>query len=287
MKSVIVVIVILLLVCITEWIRELYTFKVTHYQIKSKKLSRLGRPRKVVVLSDLHNNCFGNQNTKLLNAIRKEAPDLILITGDMLIGKSTVSTDIARDFVMSLPEICKTYYANGNHEQRMKERPEFYGDVYASYKKCLEQRGVIFVENANVLELWDGCKIRIFGLEIPLNYYQKWKKLTLPMDAIEQAIGNSNSDEYQILIAHNPAFMDSYLEWGADLVLSGHLHGGVARIPGIGGIITPQFRLFPKYSGEYTKVNDAAAVVSKGLGTHTLKVRFLNPAEVVVLEIGG
>ena len=89
------------------------------------------------------------------------------------------------------------------------------------------------------------------------------------------------------MIAHNPIFANSYLDWGADLVLSGHLHGGVVRLPGIGGIITPDFTLFPKFSGELTKVNDASVVVSKGIGIHTIKVRLFNPAEVVVMHISG
>ena len=87
------------------------------------------------------------------------------------------------------------------------------------------------------------------------------------------------------MIAHNPTFMDTYLKWGADLVTSGHLHGGVVRIPFVGGIISPQFVLFPKYSGEMKSVGEATAVVSKGIGIHTIKVRLLNPAEIVVMHI--
>lgn len=287
MEKVFIVLGIVLLVCVIEWIREICTFKVTHYHIQSPKLSGLKRERKVVVLSDLHNNHYGKNNEKLLSAIRKEKPDLILVAGDMLIGKSTEPVEVARKFVAELPKICKTYYANGNHEQRMKERPEFYGNVYEEYKEVLEKCGVTFLENERITEVWDGREVEIGGLEIPLDYYQKWKKLSMLPDEVENCIGKSDASKYKILLAHNPAFADTYLKWGADLVLSGHLHGGVVRIPFMGGVITPQYRLFPKYSGEYTKVGDAAVVVSKGLGVHTIKVRFLNPAEIVVLQIGG
>ena len=81
--------------------------------------------------------------------------------------------------------------------------------------------------------------------------------------------------------------MDLYKTWGADIILSGHIHGGVIRIPFIGGVISPQFRLFPKFSGEYKKQGNTSMIVSKGLGTHTIKVRFMNPAEIVVLHING
>ena len=100
-------------------------------------------------------------------------------------------------------------------------------------------------------------------------------------------MGKKDSTNYQILLAHNPMYAETYLEWGADLILSGHLHGGIVRIPGLGGVVSPQFRLFPKYSGEHTEKNGKSVVVSKGLGTHTIKIRFLNPAEVVVLHLSG
>ena len=88
-------------------------------------------------------------------------------------------------------------------------------------------------------------------------------------------------------MAHNPAYMDAYLEWGADMILSGHLHGGLVRVPVLGGIVTPQGFLFPKYSGEMTKVGDQTVIVSRGLGTHTLNIRFFNTPELVCICLGG
>ena len=81
--------------------------------------------------------------------------------------------------------------------------------------------------------------------------------------------------------------MKEYLAWGADLILSGHLHGGMVRIPGIGGVIGPDFVLFPKYSGEMRRVGDQTVIVSNGLGTHTIHIRLFNPAEVVVLSLNN
>ena len=102
-----------------------------------------------------------------------------------------------------------------------------------------------------------------------------------------ESLGKVDDTKYQVLLAHNPPYMQAYCKWGADLILSGHLHGGVVRLPGIGGVISPQFHLFPKYSGELTVEGETSIVVSKGVGTHTFKVRFLNPAEIVVLHIKG
>lgn len=278
---------VIIFICIVEWIREIVTFKVTHYDIISDKLNELQNERKIVFLSDLHNNCYGKDNEKLLTAVQEQNPDLILIGGDMLVGKADVSSKVAEEFVSKLTEICPVYYANGNHEQRMKVYSEAYGTVFDEYKSKLEKSGVHFLENACVDLCWDNCRIHIFGLEIPVKNYKKFRKQTLPVGIVEEQIGKPENSNYNILLAHNPTYTDTYLEWGADLVLSGHFHGGVVRIPELGGVITPQWHMFPKYSGELTETYGKHVVVSKGLGTHTLKIRFLNPAEVVVLHLSG
>ncbi len=285
LKWLLLLLVIVCVIVVAEWMREIHTFQITHYDIQSPKLKNV-KKRKIILLSDLHNCSYGKDNEKLLRAIKEENPDLILIAGDMLVGNEKVSTEIATKFVTRLPEICETYYANGNHEQRMKENTKRYGTSYESYKNELCEAGVHYLENEKAELLWEDCNVEIHGLEIPNKGYKKFQKVCLPEHCVETLLGKADASKYQILIAHNPIFMSDYLEWGADLVVSGHLHGGVARIPGWRGIITPQGGLFPKYSGEMTKIGSATAVVSKGIGIHTIKIRFLNPAEVVVLHVG-
>lgn len=271
---------------IIECIREISVFKITHYEIKSPKLKNI-RKRTVILLSDLHNCSYGKENEKLLQAIRKGNPDMILVAGDMLVGKKESSTETARKLMEKLPKICDTYYANGNHEQKRKETSDASDTAYEEYRDCLIDAGVHYLENAKAKTRWEDCDIEIYGLEIPRKAYKKFQKVSLPEDCLENSLGEADATKYQILIAHNPVFMSDYLRWGADLIVSGHLHGGVARIPFWRGIITPQGGLFPKYSGELTKEGDTSVVVSKGIGIHTIKIRFLNPTEMVVLHVGG
>ena len=278
---------VILVLCIAEWMREIFTFKITHYDIVSEKLNKLTKEKKIVFLTDLHNNSYGKNNKKLFGTVKCQNPDLILIGGDMMVGKPDASTKVAEDFVKKLTEICPVYYANGNHEQRMKIYPEKFGTKYQEYKTSVEQSGVQFLENEHVELLFDECPVQIHGLEIPREGYKKFRKTNVSLEQIEERIGKADSSKYQILLAHNPIYADTYLEWGTDLVLSGHLHGGIVRLPGLGGLITPQFRLLPKYSGELSVKNGKNVVVSKGLGTHTIKIRFLNPAELIVLHLQG
>ena len=283
----------LAVVTAAEIYRELHTFKVTKYSIKSEKFPAGGKTVKIVFLSDLHNREYGRENENLYQALRTEWPDLILIGGDMLVGKDRVSYEPALKFVQKLPAICPVYYANGNHEQRMKENPKEYSYSYADYKTVLEESGVVFLENETETVRIGQTALEICAVELPLETYRKMKKANVTSQDIGNLAGDQAGSQdrgapqaaYRILLAHNPAYMNAYKAWGADLILSGHLHGGIVRIPGLGGVISPQAFLFPRYSGELTLEGDQTVIVSRGLGTHTIHLRLFNTPELVSISL--
>lgn len=274
------------LMCI-EIYRELHHFSVVHYQIKTPKFPAGIPEQKIVFLSDLHNHEYGDHNEKLVNAIKAVKPDMILVTGDMLVGKKGRSFDKAASFMTQLPQIAPVYYANGNHEQRMHENEEYYGDAYWRYKEKLENSGVIFLVNENCRLNWYGHSEILYGLEIPAECYARLRGYHLTAEEIEIRLGKADPEAYRILLAHNPGYVKMYQEWGADLILSGHLHGGIIRLPGIGGVVDPQAGVFPRYSGSCYREGSTSIVVSKGLGTHTVNIRLFNPAELIVLHVQG
>lgn len=276
------------LVCLCGEIwRELHHFRTVTYRLGSKKLKGVGEGVRIVFLSDLHNQTYGKGNVRLLRKIKEADPSLVLIGGDMLVGKKGKSYLPALAFVKELTKRYPVYYANGNHEQRMKEWHEVYGDAYGKYKEELERAGVNFLENSSQEFVFGNCRIRLTGLEIPAECYSHFRKVRMPEGTVKERIGEAKEEVYEILLAHNPSYMEEYLEWGADLVLSGHLHGGIVRLPGVGGAVSPAFDIFPKYSGGYYREGEQEIVVSRGLGVHTICVRLFNPAELVVLELGG
>lgn len=265
--------------------RELLFFKIRSYEFTHPDFSKLDSEKKIVVLADLHNKVYGENNDVLLEKIKKESPDLILVVGDMLVGKPKAEFQEAQDFLCQLPSISPVYYGLGNHEQRMKLYPEIYGEgVYVQFREKLKNAGIVFLENERVTLQLDQLEINLAGLELPMTTYQRFRPSKIVGKDIEEIIGKS-SEAFQILLAHNPVYFSAYKEWGADLTLSGHLHGGIVRIPLVGGLITPQALLFPKYSGEMTVEGQQAIVVSRGLGTHTVNFRVFNPAEVVVITL--
>lgn len=281
---IIIFILILLILAAGEIYRETHTFRVRKYKVKTKKNIGIQNCVKVIFLSDLHNCVYGNKNDKLYKAIQAEMPDMILIGGDMLVAKEGSSVQEALEFVKKLPHICQVYYTNGNHEQRMKENTDIYGDTYERYKAKLENCGVCFLENKAENIEKNGMKFSIYGLELDSSVNRKFKKADVTEKTVEEKIGKKGKD-YSILMAHSPAYMDAYKKWGADLILSGHLHGGLVRCPGIGAVVTPQGFLFPKYSGEMRREGEQTIVVSRGLGSHTINIRLFNMPEVIAIEV--
>lgn len=285
-KIILIIVAVFIVYCLIEMIRELRDFRVTKYRICSQKLNGIKREKKIIFLSDLHNRMYGEENERLLESIQNQHPDLILIGGDMLVRKDGNSYDKTVHFLAKLPGICPVYCANGNHEQKLKELPDKYEQSYEEYKKALTASGIHMLENASETVKLDEVPVKLSGLEIPLGAYARFGKKELSLKEITDRIGE-HGDDYQILLAHHPGYMKEYLAYGADLILGGHYHGCVVQLPGIGGVISTNFTLFPKYSGGIYQEGEQTAVVSRGLGTHSVPLRLWNWPELIVLELSG
>lgn len=285
-KIILIIVAVFIVYCLIEMIRELRDFRVTKYRICSQKLNGIKREKKIIFLSDLHNRMYGEENERLLESIRNQHPDLILIGGDMLVRKDGNSYDKTVHFLAKLPGICPVYCANGNHEQKLKELPDKYEQSYEEYKKALTASGIHMLENASETVKLEEVPVKLSGLEIPLGAYARFGKKELSLKEITDRIGE-HGDDYQILLAHHPGYMKEYLAYGADLILGGHYHGCVVQLPGIGGVISTNFTLFPKYSGGIYPEGEQTSVVSRGLGTHSVPLRLWNWPELIVLELSG
>lgn len=266
---------------IVVMVRDSNRFVPVHYQISDP---RIRKKLRIVLLSDLHNKSYGKENEKLLSAIADAAPDLVLSAGDLMTSVPEKSMKPAEQLVERLAARYPFYYGNGNHEYRIYHEEEKYGGMGKEYRGVLEKCRVRLLENETVQLPAYG--IRIAGLDLSREHYKKFKEDELPVSEIDKMLGACDPDQFTILIAHNPAFFESYAAWGADLTLSGHVHGGVMRLPFLGGVLSTSLRLFPKYDGGFFKIGSKAMVVSRGLGSHTIPIRVFNPAELVIIDLG-
>lgn len=254
-------------------------FRIVRYHLSSHKIKK---KHHYVVLSDLHNKSYGKKNERLLKAIDRLAPEAILIAGDMLTSKPEKSYEVARNLLEELAKKYPIYYGMGNHETRLFLYPEVYGDMGENYESDLNKMQVTFIRNES-RECEDN--IRITGLDMARIYYKRFKKVPMESDYLPQTLGKSVTDKYEILLAHNPDYFEEYAEWGADLVLSGHVHGGMMRLPFFGGVVSPAFKFFPKYDGGLFKQGESIMILSRGLGMHTIPVRIFNPGELISLTL--
>ncbi len=269
-------------------------FVVRRYKILTKQAAE---PLRLIFITDLHENVYGKyeDNAPVIAAIRREQPNLVIIGGDMIssadAAKSEQGVEWHRNSEQLIRSIASEYpllFVNGNHEIRVAEgrMGDHAKNENIQYEKALEECGVQFLHNSSA----EYFNMKFFGLELPASSYKKFKLPPLEKDQITERIGASDRVHFSILITHDPAHFPKYAQWGADLVLCGHLHGGIGRLPFIGGIISPTFRLFPKYSGGLYKYKAQGGrisqmVLSCGMGMHTLKIRFFNPAELSVIDI--
>ncbi|MCM1045284.1 MAG: metallophosphoesterase [Candidatus Gastranaerophilales bacterium] len=245
--------------------------------------SRIRRGVRAVVLADLHNKQYGRDNERLTAAIRKAAPDLILVAGDLLTARPGVSFEPALHLLAELAAEYPIYYGNGNHEHRLGLYPDVYGDMGSRYEAALAELGIRPLVNAHV-QLAD-CGIAVYGAQIDRRFYKRFRVQPMDADYLEGILGRVDKSVYNILLAHNPDYFPQYAEWGADLALAGHVHGGIVRIPFVGkGVASPGIRLFPKYDGGRFDEGGSTMLVSRGLGTHTIPVRLFNPGELLVLD---
>lgn len=274
-KIILIIILILILLFVAICIIDCHSLVVRTYELSSSKVTG---DLRFVLLTDLHGTSFGHDNDKLLKKLESLSFDAVMISGDMYTAMSSSSGfDVAMNLVEKLSKKYPVFYANGNHELKSREKPEEFGDVYEVFLNKLKEFGVHFLSNDST-EI-DGNYV-VTGLDLPFEYYKKSKKYHISKEKMEKYLGKRDESKYTILLAHNPEYFDGYAAFGADLVLSGHYHGGLMRLPFIGGVISPKFKLFPKLdAGKYT-LNDTDMILSCGLGTHTLPIRVFNPGEI-------
>ena len=261
---------------------QMKSLEKVEYIIENHKIPKEFNDFSIVQISDLHNAKFGKNNYKLLKMVDGLNPDIVVITGDLVDGEKD-NFDVALNLIDDLSRKYKIYHVIGNHEEKalLKKYKEKYDDYFSQ----LYNKKIINLYNESIKIKKGKSSINLYGIVIPLKYYKyffnKNKESDLEEDFIKDKLGNICENEYNILLSHTPFYFDKYADWGADLVLSGHVHGGIIRIPFLGGLLSPNREFFPEYDlGKYEKEN-STMVLSKGLGGSKILIRVNCKPEVV------
>ena len=277
-KRLVIILFILILACLASiWVSYNW-LTVTHFTVRSSKISE---PFRIVLVSDLHEHQFGRDNEKLAVKIREQSPDLIIIDGDMINGDSE-NADTAVELVRALKETAPVYYSFGNHEYSYMEAG------HEDLTEELEAAGAVVLNYQSIDIDVKGNQIRLGGL-----YEYGFETGMQSEEENERAIPYleeyADTDRYLIMCAHRPESFypwDMADQWGIDLVLSGHLHGGQVIIPGVGGLYNSLDGFFPKFDYGQYKLGDSDMVITRGLGSNPKMLpRFNNPPEIAVVEV--
>ena len=256
---------------------------VKEYAVESERLGKAFDGYTMAVLADLHDKGAGRRNNRMMAAIRRLHPDAVMAAGDLVFAKGgkcrfEESLRILKRLAYRYP----VYYSLGNHEERMRrENPE----AWSRWYREVSRTGTVLLDNVSVTLRDGGDALTITGLSMGKAYYKKKGKRVMEPEFLKDTLGVASASEYHILLAHSPAYFPDYAAWGADLALSGHYHGGTVRLPGLRGVFSPDFRLFPRYSYGLYRRGKSVMAVSGGLGTHTINFRLGNPSELVVIRL--
>ncbi|MDR3597258.1 metallophosphoesterase [Clostridium sp.] len=253
--------------------------KVSKYNVKSTKIPKEFDKFKIIQLSDFHNYKFlGKDNNIVVNKINEENPDIIVMTGDMV---NKYDRNFKNFFALTevLSKKYELYYIVGNHEKRLKK------DYFNFFIERLEKLGIKILTDKKITIIRKKDYINIYGMDIPLSYYKTNNKPSNINDIVDTALNKCNEKEYNILLAHNPLYFDIYAKHNVDLTLSGHVHGGMIRLPFIGGVLSPERKFFPKYNSGIYSINNKKLIVSRGMGHSKPGIRIFNMPEIVSITL--
>ncbi len=249
---------------------SLEDLEISRYEVNSQKLPESFDGFKIVQLSDLHGAEFGEDGMELVDKVGSLEPDMIALTGDFVTDEGDLAA--VEKLAARLVKLCPVYFISGNHE--------FGSGLAVKVRNILERAGVKYLSNEYLTISRGEDEILLGGVEDPLAYADM-----LSPDELAQKMNDAAPDAFKILLGHRNYWMTEYPELPVDLIFCGHAHGGLIRIPGVGGLIGTDRRLFPDFdAGEYNN-GRYTLIVSRGLGNSVSIPRVFNRPEIVCVEL--
>lgn len=241
---------------------------VRYYSIPTDKVTQAVR---IALITDLHSCYYGEEQKSLIDALRQEQPDIVLLGGD--IADDKIPHDNTRFLIDGIKGDYPCFYVSGNHE--------YWSGEIGEIKAMFRDGGIRVLEGQGELLKVGETSVRISGIDDPDGGKAAFS------DQLNQTGSDMDETVFQVLLSHRPEYIEVYRNYPFDLVLCGHAHGGQWRIPGIlNGLLAPDQGIFPKYAGGIYPFEDQIMIVSRGLARESTRVpRIFNHTELVIIDI--
>lgn len=268
---------------------------ITEYEVADAQIPQKFDGYRIVQVTDVHSIRSREQSDLLYKTVVNQRPDAVVITGDLVDStyyteennalKEGLSDKMAGqdtvDFLKRLVENYYVYFVYGNHEMILLD------DVDNNpFKVALEEMGVVFLNNDGVKITKEDESIYMLGIQDPSTLYKdsNYAKYNSHPERINAMMTNimalKEEDLYTVVLAHRPEYFKLYSQYDADLILTGHAHGGQVRLPGMGGLYAPGQGWMPEYTEGVFSENETTMIVSRGIGNSVELPRIFNPPEI-------
>lgn len=249
----------------------------TEYTVSDVRIPTEMDGYKIFLISDLHNAPFAGQ---ICRQIKDCQPDCVLLAGDLIqLPYDDPETDMKNVWALlyEVADTIPTYFVSGNHESAS-------GNYYLIYQ-ALKDHGVVSLEDKSN-RLWKNDEsIRIVGLQDPGGDVMESEDKQQMLSTLEQLM-DGDTEEYTILLCHRSNAYAFLKDTPVDLMLSGHMHGGVVRLPILGGVFgNDDEAYFPAYDYGMFKESRVTLIVSGGCDKNLKKTRFNNPPETLIITL--
>lgn len=262
------------LLCGGIWADSRWRLVTTEYESASPRLPAAFDGFRVVQLTDLHGYEYGTDNARLVERVADCDPDLIVLTGDFI--DSADEIPVTETLAKALTALAPVYFVSGNHD--------WGSGAAAALEEALDRAGVTWLHNETVTLERDGAHILLAGVEDP----NSWAVMPTPEDVVAQA-RTLGPEDYILLLGHRNYWVEKYPDLDVDLILSGHAHGGIIRVPFLGGLLGTEHNLLPEFDRGLYHSGSYDMILSAGLGDSFLNgavsARFLNNPEVVCVTL--
>ena len=251
---------------------------ISKYTVESKELPEYFDGYRVVHISDWHETMYGKNNHRLIKKIKKLKPDIIFLTGDLVV-KTHRDIEKTKQFLKDL-NFCKSFYVSGNHELMLNH--ELFEELY----KTLEENNVTILDNRYEAFGSEGSQIHLYGIMYDTTIERARHELSdedffkFGRQRYTPFLQNMHKENFNILLVHDPLNYKLYADLDMDLIYSGHLHGGGIRLFGYGLAWPKKKIIFSKLAGGIMDVGNAKMIISRGCGNSAIPVRIFNPPEI-------